>query len=185
MKRMLSPTVAALAGLLLLGGHTIAQEARVRLTSDQSEFDYKTGTYHFWSNVVVRLPGFFNLNCGDLVTAQQGETNRIDTLVATNNVVVEIVRPSLKPGGEPVIIRAYCDHFVYTATNEVVTLTGTDPRIVAPQGTTRAEKLVYELPTGRIRAFGRHATDLNLDMFKNSGFLRRSTNKPAAEIPPR
>ncbi len=174
MKKLLSRTacVAVAVGLAL------AEEAQppVQIKSGTWEFDYQTGTQHYWGDVEVTLPGLLRLSCMDLVTVQQSSTNRPDALLATTNVVIEITRPAQRPGETPLVLKAYGDRAVYTATNELVTLTGSDPRIVAPQGTTRGKVITYDLGTGRIRASGGHVSELNIDVVKA---MRRTNAAPA------
>lgn len=157
----------------------LAQEPAppVQIKSGTWEFDYQTGTQHYWGDVEVTLPGLLKLACADLVTVQQSSTNRPDALVATTNVVIEITRLPAKPGDAPMVIKAYGDRAVYTATNELVTLTGAAPRIVAPQGSTRANVITYDLATGKIRAMGGHVSELNVEVIKS---MRRTNAPPAA-----
>jgi lipopolysaccharide transport protein LptA len=153
----------------------------VRIKSGTWEFDYQSGTQHYWNDVEVMLPGLLKLSCADLVTVQQSSTNnRPDALVATTNVIIEITRPPSKPGDAPLVLKVYGDRAVYTATNELVTLTGVDPRIVAPQGTTRGRVITYDLGTGKIRATGGHLSELNLDVVR----AMRRTNAPTANPSP-
>ena len=84
-------------------------------------------------------------------------------------------RPPQRPGDAPLVLKAHGDRAVYTATNELVTLTGSDPRIVAPQGTTRGKVITYDLGTGRIRASGGHVSELNMDVVKA---MRRTNAAP-------
>ena len=170
-----------LALLLLPSALLLAEEAQppVQIKSGTWEFDYQTGTQHYWDDVQVVLPGLLKLSCSDLVTVQHSSTNRPDALVATTNVVIEITRPAARPGEAPLVIKVYGDRAVYTSTNELVTLTGTAPRIVAPQGTTRGNVIVYDLGTGRIRASGGHVSELNIDVLR----AMRRTNAPAARGP--
>ena len=168
--------------LLLLTGCVAAmawaEEAQppVQIKSGTWEFDYQTGTQHYWDAVEVNLPGLLKLSCMDLVTVQQSSTNRPDALLASTNVVIEITRPPQRPGDAPLVLKAYGDRAVYTATNELVTLTGADPRIVAPQGTTRGKVITYDLGTGKIRASGGHVSELNIDVIKA---MRRTNAAPA------
>jgi hypothetical protein len=127
------------AGLGLAFSPLLAQEARAPIESDWAEMDLKAGVYHYSGNVRVDVPGLLKLTCGDLLAQPQKDTNRLDSLIATTNVVIEIQRQGRNPGDAPIVMRAYGDRAVYTATNEVVTLTGADTRIVDPSGTIRLE----------------------------------------------
>ncbi len=162
-----------------MAGSLLAQDARAPIESDWAEMDLKGGAYHYVGNVRVNVPGLLKLTCGDLLAQPQKENNRLESLVATTNVVIEIVRLG-RPGAAPVVIRAYGDKAVYTATNEVVTLSGGDTRVVAPQGTMRGTEVIYDVATGRVRATGHQVTELNPEMFRTSGLFRRTTNAPAA-----
>jgi len=169
----------SLAGILCAGGWLLAQEARAPIESDWAEMDLKAGAYHYVGNVRVDVPGLLKLTCGDLLAQPQKDTNRLDSLIATTNVVIEIVRPGRRPGDAPVVIRAYGERAVYTATNELVTLSGGDTRVVAPQGTMRGTNVIYDVATGRVRSTGHQITELNPELFRNSGLFRRATNSTA------
>lgn len=176
MKRLWS--AVALMASLVTGMQ--AQEARAPITSDWAEMDLKLGVYHYSGNVTVDVPGMLKLTCGDLLAQPQKETNRLDTLIATTNVVIEIRREGRNPGDPAVTLRAYGDRAVYTATNEVVTLTGSDVRVVDPSGTIRGQEIVYDVLRNRVQVPRHKLTELNAEMFKNSGLFRRSTNAPAS-----
>ena len=165
-------------GMLVAGGFLLGQDARAPIESDWAEMDLKAGAYHYVGNVRVNVPGMLKLTCGDLLAQPQKETNRLDSLIATTNVVIEIVRPGRLPSDAPVVIRAYGERAVYTATNEVVTLSGGDTRVVAPQGTMRGNIVIYDVATGRVRSEGHQKTELNPELFRNLGLFRRNTNAP-------
>lgn len=169
----LLPVLAALAV-------TAADDAGIPVTSQSADFDLKNGVFHYWGGVTVDAPGVLKLNCEDLVALIPAGGGRLDRLVASNAVVIEVVRPPAREGGEPVRIRATGAHAVYTAADEIVTLTGGTPRLEAPQGTTTGDTIIYELNTGRVRALGRHRTLINPDAFRNSGLFGGRTNTPAA-----
>lgn len=173
---------AATAGAVALTA--LAQEVRAPIESDWGEMDLRLGAYHYVGNVRVQVPGFLNLSCGDLLAQPRKDTNGLESLIATTNVVIEIVRPGRKAGDAPLVIKAYGEKAVYTATNELVTLTGGQPRVVAPQGVMRGNEIIYDLKTGRARAIGHQVTELNPELLKNSGLFRRPTNStPAAPEP--
>jgi len=175
-----------MAGLLggILATVMMAQDARVPIESKSFEIDYGVGAYHYMGDVRLDVPGLLKLSCEDLLATQAAGGERIDTLVATTNVVIEVVRPGRKPGDAPMVIRAFGDRAVYTATNETVTLTGGSPRVEAPQGITWGDTVIYELGRDRVRALGNHRTELNPDLFKSSGLFRRGTNAPSTNAVP-
>lgn len=177
MKIRLFFTVLGLA-LGLVGPARAAEESGVEITSDKSVEDLKAGQFHFWDNVRVDAPGVLTLTCGDLVALIPAGGGRLDRLVATNNVVIEVIRAPSKPGEAPLKIRAFGQQAVYLATNETVTLTG-NPRIESPQADTWGDTVIYELNTGRMQALGRHRTVLRPAAFKGSGLLNNRTNAPA------
>jgi lipopolysaccharide transport protein LptA len=183
MKRMKwLPACIGVAGLL--AGRLVAQDARIPIVSDSFEIDYGIGAYHYIGSVILDVPGLLKLTCEDLVATQTEGSEGISTLTATTNVVIEVVRPGRKPGDAPMVIRAYGDRAVYTATNETVVLTGVAPRVEAPQGVTRGDTVIYELGRDRVRATGNHRTELNPDLFKTSGLFRRGTNAPSTNAVP-
>jgi lipopolysaccharide transport protein LptA len=171
------------AGLGLAFSPLLAQEARAPIESDWAEMDLKAGVYHYSGNVRVDVPGLLKLTCGDLLAQPQKDTNRLDSLIATTNVVIEIQRQGRNPGDAPIVMRAYGDRAVYTATNEVVTLTGADTRIVDPSGTIRGHEIVYDVVNNRVRIPRHKVTELSAELFKNSGLFRRPTNAPAGGSP--
>lgn len=168
-----------MVGMMAVGILAMAEDARAPIESDWAEMDLKAGAYHYVGNVRVDVPGLLKLTCGDLLALPQKETNRLESLIATTNVVIEISRPGRRLTDPFIVIRAYGDRAVYTATNEVVTLSGGDTRVVAPQGTMRGTNIIYDVATGRVRATGHQITELNPELFRNSGLFKRSTNAPA------
>ena len=175
----------ALLALVVLAAR--ADEAKVPIHSRWVDFDYRNGVTHYSGAVTVDIPGVLQLACEDLVAVQAPGTNRLDTLTATTNVVLDIVRPGRNPAVDPPVkIRATGDLVVFTATNNIVTLTGplgNTPRIDTVQFHTRAEVIRYDLSTGRVVGLSNHVTEINPDLFRNSGLFNR-TNKPARKTSP-
>ena len=159
---------------------------RVPIHSRWGDFDYRNGITHYSGAVTVDIPGVLQLACEDLVAVQAPGTNRLETLTATTNVVLDIVRPGRNPADAPVKIRATGDLVLFTATNNLVTLTGplgNTPRIDTAQFHTRASVIKYDLSTGRVVGLSNHVTEINPDLFKNSGLFNR-TNKAAKKSAP-
>jgi lipopolysaccharide transport protein LptA len=167
----------ALLALAFLSAPLRAQDAGIPIRARWAEYDYRNGTYRYAGNVVVDVPGVLRLTCEDLEVTASPTNSRPDRLVATTNVVLSVARPG-RDGGAPVEIRAYGGQAVYTAADELVTLT-LEPRVEAPQGTTRGEVIWYHLATGRVRATNQ-VTELSPLLFRGSGLFGKRTNGPAA-----
>ncbi len=166
----------ALAATALRG-----DEARVPIHARMAQFDLGSGTTHYSGGVTVDIPGLLKLACEDLVAVPAPGTDRIETLTATTNVVLDVVRPGKTPAAAPMQIRATGDMAVFTATNNLVVLTGpfgNQPHVDTVQFRTRADVISYDLATGRVVALSNHITEVNPELFKKSGLFNR-TNKPA------
>ena len=103
-----------------------------------SIFDLKARTVFYSNNVVLvdppAKPGDAPtvLLCQEL-TARSNASNKIDTIVAERDVQID--RGDMHARGE----RA-----VYTTTNEQFVLTGGQPTITTPQGTSTGDKIIYD-----------------------------------------
>jgi lipopolysaccharide export system protein LptA len=178
--------VFAAAALAAVAAVAMADEARVPIHSRSVDFDYKNGITHYSGGVTVDIPNVLQLACEDLVAVQAAGTNRLESLTATTNVVLKVARPARNPGDAPVLITATGDVAVFTATNNLVTLTGpwgNTPRVETAQFKTRADVIRYDLATGRVVGLSNHVTEINPDLFRNSGLFNR-TNRPARKESP-
>jgi lipopolysaccharide export system protein LptA len=183
MNRIASLTCLAVFALVRVCSPTQAQEAKVPIRSRMVDFDYRNGITHYSGSVVVDIPGFLQLTCEDLVAVQSAGTNRLDVLTATTNVVLLLNRPGRSTNDAPIQIRATGDRAVFAATNNLVTLTGEAgqmPQVETPQFKTRASVITYNLGTGRVLGLSNHVTEINPDLFRNSGLFQR-TNRPASK----
>jgi lipopolysaccharide export system protein LptA len=130
----------------------------IPITADASEFDLRLGGYRYSGNVVVDAPDLMRLTCEDLFAVLPEGGGRMERLVATTNVVIEVIRPPSKEGDVPVTLRAFGSRAVYTATNAVITLTGDvqsgPPRLESPYGNASGSTIEYDTASGRIRILG-------------------------------
>jgi lipopolysaccharide transport protein LptA len=161
LKLKLQMLLVASVGVLMLR----AAEGVIPITADGWEFDLRDGVFHYWGNVHVDAPGLMELTCEDLVAVMPEEGGRMDQLVATTNVVILVIRPPNRPGDEPVQIRATGQRAVYTATNQVVTLTG-EPRLESMHGVATGERILYNMDTGKVRVLGNVRSRLNPDALR-------------------
>jgi hypothetical protein len=144
------------------------------------EFDLGTGLVHYRKDVRVVDPTGFVLTCEDLLANLPSDQSRMQSIVATTNVVIEITRPPSKPGEAPFKVKATSDKAVYTATNDLITLEG-NARVEFPQGILASdEPILYERTTGSVRSTGRWKTTLKPGALKQPGLLSpKPTNPPA------
>lgn len=105
-------------------------------------FEYLAGKAVYRGNVQV-LDGEMALNCELLTVYFQTNLGKIDLIVAETNVFIT-QKDSL----------AIADKAVFTATNDVVTLTG-NVLLDDPQGWLAVETFVYDRKTGGTRSIGR------------------------------
>jgi lipopolysaccharide export system protein LptA len=161
--------------------HADPISTNIVITSDGGgEFDLGTGLVHYRSAVRVVDPTGFVLTCEDLLANLPSDQGRLQSIVATTNVVIEITRPASKPGEAPSQIKATSDRAVYTATNDLITLDG-NARVEFPQGILASdEPILYDRTSGNVRSTGRWKTTLKPGALKQPGLLSpKSTNAPA------
>jgi lipopolysaccharide export system protein LptA len=162
-----------------------ADEVRAPISSRWGDLDYGKGITHYAGTVVVDIPGLMKLTCEDLVAVQATGTNRLETLTALTNVVMDLVRPGRTPADPPIRIHATADMAVFTGSNSLVTLTGpfgNEPRVETPQARIRGSTITYNLSTSKLWGTN-YVTEINADLFKNSGLFGR-TNKAAKKDAP-
>jgi hypothetical protein len=156
----------------------------IDLQATNGVLELGTGRYHLWRGVRVESPGVLLLTCEDLraamppasTNAPAASTNspqRLETLVATTNVVIEITQVSA--AGVTNLIRAFGDQAVYTGTNELVTVTG-NARVESAFGPMTADSFVFDLRTRRLTANGSYRGQLRANLLR--GLTGTRTNSP-------
>lgn len=125
--------------------------SQTEISSDSGSFDQNTRIAVFVDNVVVKDPQM-TLTCG-IMTAHLPASEKIDSIVAEKNVVIDGQDNEGKP------IHATCDKAVYTyrvlnsVTNETIVLTGNPyPRIERDHSSIVGETITWDRATGHISA---------------------------------
>lgn len=133
------------------------------------EFFEQSGEFRFWDHVEVIDPGTMILSCDHLTGRRSAETERIDSVIATTNVVLTTVE-----GG--VTNRAVAGMAVYSAVQDSVVLTG-DPRVQRPEGELTGQRIVFERSSKKLRAEG------GIRMKFKAGSLRKEPPATKAASP--
>jgi lipopolysaccharide export system protein LptA len=160
-----------------------------RLTATSSEMDMREGHYHFWGNVEFRYPGMLDLDCDDLVIRLLTGGNKIDRLIASNNVVMTIVQlpstnavPRLNPRNSTNRVHAAVAEFI--STNDTVVLTGSpsfgQPWVEGAEGSFRADQITFDRGRGKIGAKGNFKMIIRPEAVPKGSFTTPHTNAPVA-----
>jgi lipopolysaccharide export system protein LptA len=160
------------------------------IDSDSFLYDQKAGVFHYQGHVRLRYPGVFDLDCADLQIRLLPDTNKLDRIVASTNVVMTMVQaPStntadllLKPGSTN---RAYAALAVYNGTNNTVTLTGSSefgqPWVEAAEGSFKADVITYDRANDRFLGTGNFRMVVKPSALPNGGPL--APRAPAPGLP--
>ena len=191
--------VFALAGLSFWAAAAPPSDpGSIFLEADQADDQIKNGLHHFTGNVILDAPNQLHLTCDDLLATLGGDTSgtntvaatpgsastngpaRLDRIVASGSVVIQLFPNSERPGGTTNIVYAYGSNATYSRTNALLTLIG-NPRLVTGEYTVTAEEaLYYDVALGRLKNGGRYRMVIKSDILKNSGFgKQRRTNSVA------
>jgi len=179
----MSKTVATLlAGLALAwlphGRPAAAAEPRAKpevdiQCADGADFDLQNRTAVFRGNVQAKDPQM-RLTC-QVLTAQWSETNRITSIVAEQQVEVEVT-------GEQGTTRATSAKAVYTAETDLVELTG-EPKLFNRLGTLAADRVVLERTKGKLTARGNVRMVVPAEALKETGLSPRDQPAPGQSAP--
>jgi len=171
---------AALAAAALHAADMSFDQATLK--SEGAEFALGAGNHHFWNQVEFRYPGMLDLDCADLRILLIPGGQKIDRLIASNDVVMTLVQrgtnaaglPGNRNGGTNRIHAAVAE---YTATNDTVTLTGSpsfgQPWVEGAEGSFRADVITFDRQRDKIGARG------NFKMIIRPGALPKDALDPA------
>lgn len=128
------------------------------------EYDLKTGRLHWSDHVVVDDPGSLHLTCEDLVAERSPTNRRIDSIVATSNVVI-----TLFEGG--VTSEARCGRAVYSAASDTFEFTQDNPVVSRLDSTSWADTIIFDRSTGKVHGRGNPRMKINAGAFPRTNPL--------------
>lgn len=182
------PCLLALAGTLAL---TAADMSMDQGTLDADTFVGDLGEglrhYNFQGHVQFRYPGMLDLDCADLTIRLFPGGDKIDRLIASNDVVMTLIQrsstnstiPLNRGGGTNRIHAALAE---YVSTNDTVTLTGSpsfgQPWVEGAEGSFRADVITFDRIRDKISARG------NFRMIIRPDALPKGSLNPAHPAPP-
>jgi len=180
------PLAIAMAATLALGAAEMSlDEGKGTLRAESGEFDLGQGTYHFEQNVQFRYPGMLDLDCADLTIRFLPGGQRIDRLIASNDVVMTLVqRPStnssLPMNRKGTTNRIHAAVAEFTGTNDVVTLTGSpsfgQPWVEGAEGSFRADVITFDRAKNKIGIRG------NFQMTIEPGAIPKGALAPSKPV---
>lgn len=153
------------------------------LDSDRSEFDLARGILHAAGNVRFRYPGMLDLDCEDLQILMIPGSDKIDRMIASNQVVITLVRQSSTNLSVPVnrttgTNQIHAAVAEYTGTNDTVTFTGSpafgQPWVEGAEGSFRADVITFDRARDKIDLKG------NFRLIIRPGALPKNALSPAA-----
>lgn len=161
------------------------------LKSDGAEFSLGAGNHHFWDRVEFRYPGMLDLDCADLRILLIPGGQKIDRLIASNDVVMTLVQRGTNAAGLPGnrssgTNRIHAAVAEYTATNDTVTLTGSpafgQPWVEGVEGSFRADVITFDRLRDKIGARGNFKMIIRPDALPKGALdpARASAKPPAS-----
>lgn len=171
------------------------------IKSIQFSFEKREGLIRHVGDVRLVIPGALNLNCDDLL-AQRDAAGKFSTIIATTNVVIQLLQISepnpAKPGpangtalnDEMIALTnkvietnwAYAFKAVFIGTNNSVVLTGSpetgSPRVVTSSAEITAEELIYNRTTGKFTGSGKSRSRFKVGQFNLNPKRESGTNSP-------
>lgn len=183
------PSLPAALALLLAAGLTAAEMSldQATLESESAEFGLGEGNHHFWGTVQFRYPAMLDLDCADLRILLIPGGQKIDRLIASNDVVMTLVQrgtntPGIATGKAGATNRIHAAVAEYTATNDTVTLTGSpefgQPWVEGAEGSFRADVITFDRAQDKIIARG------NFRMIVRPDALPKGALEPARPATP-
>jgi lipopolysaccharide export system protein LptA len=139
----------------------------IRIRSNKFDYLSQTSQGVYLGNVRAVDPEM-ELTCGKLAVQRSATGNRMDRITAEETVGIFIKKDRIRASGE----RA-----VYTASNDIVELTG-NPFLERTNGTLRAQRVTVERNTGTLRANG--AVD---SLYRADAFARANTGTASGPAP--
>ncbi|MSU33899.1 MAG: hypothetical protein EXS36_02090 [Pedosphaera sp.] len=130
------------------------------------EYDLKTGRLHWSEQVVVDDPGSLHLTCEDLVAERSLTNRRIESIVATSNVVI-----TLFEGG--VTSQARCGRAVYSAASDTFEFSLDNPVVTRLDSTSWADTIVFDRRTGKVHGRGNPRMKFNAGAFPQTNPMQR------------
>lgn len=187
-RSFLRPVRTALAATVCLGwlvslAQNPADDTVIStITADDSVYDQKAATLHYWGNVHLDSPGTLDLRCEDFLI-QMGSTNsRPDQITATTNVVLRLTQPG--PAGKPGVTNvAYAFQAVFHSASNTVTLVkspaGVQPRFEYAGVVSEADVIRYNRATDRVEFSGNYRARFKPGQLPSGSFFAPKTNAPA------
>jgi len=143
-------------------------EPDVDIRADEADFDLQNRTAVYRGNVEAKDPQM-RLSC-QVLTAQWSEANRITSIVAQQQVELEVT-------DEQGTTRATGTNAVYTAETDLVELTG-EPKLVNRLGTLMADRVVLARAKGKLTATGNVRMVMPAEALKETGLSAPKKAEP-------
>lgn len=185
MKQFLRLLLLPTFGLALLGQVTPDEQPVSEIFSEESVYDQKANTLHYWGNVRLNSPGTLNLQCEDFLIQLGAGGNKLNQITATTNVVLHLVQPGAS--GRPSITNvAYAHQAIFDGVSNTVTLamspSGVRPRFESGDLVSEAEEIHYNRSTERLKLKGKQLTRFKPGKLPKGGFFApNSSATPAAK----